>query len=220
MIEIRGLKKTFNSHPVLKGVDITFPTGKTTVVMGRSGCGKSVLLKTILRLFPLDGGRIIIDNTDTTSYDEKDMASVRKRIGMLFQGSALFDSYNVEENVAYPLLENSKLPTTAISERVQEVLNFVGLRGEEKKYPAELSGGMKKRVALARAIVAQPDYIFFDEPTTGLDPITAQRINELIIKTRKELGTTIVIVTHDLVSAFMVSEIFAFIHQGLSLIHI
>ncbi len=219
MIEINGLRKSFNSHEVLRGIDITLPTGETTVVMGRSGCGKSVLLKTILRLYTIDAGRIIINGIDTTEFDEKQMIPIRKRIGMLFQGSALFDSFTVEENVAYPLLENTALPMPEIRARVAEVLDFVELGGEEKKYPSELSGGMKKRVALARAIVARPDYIFFDEPTTGLDPITAQRINKLILKTEREFGTTIVVVTHELVSAFALADRFAFIHEGKIIFH-
>ncbi|MGB9562007.1 MAG: ABC transporter ATP-binding protein, partial [bacterium] len=183
-------------------------------ILGRSGCGKSVLLKLILRLIVPDEGRIIIDGVDTTGFTDFEMNKIRKRIGILFQGSALFDSFTVEENVAYPLIEHSKIMADEIRRRVAEVLSFVELDGTEKLMPSELSGGMKKRVALARAIITNPDYIFFDEPTTGLDPITARKIDELIVRTSKEFGTTIVVVTHDLVSAFAVGSRFAFIHDG------
>jgi len=214
MIELINIKKSFNGLEVLKGLNCVIESGKATVILGRSGCGKSVLLKLILRLISLDDGKIIIDNVDTSTFTESEMQPIRKKIGILFQGSALFDSLTVEENVAYPLLEHERIPQEEIRRRVKEVLSFVELDGTQKMMPAELSGGMKKRVALARAIINKPKYIFFDEPTTGLDPITARRIDELIIRTTKEFGTTTVVVTHDLVSAFTVGDKFAFMHDG------
>lgn len=214
MIELVSLKKSFDSKEVLKGLTYTIESGKITVVLGRSGCGKSVLLKLILRLLLPDGGRIFIDGVDTTDFSELEMNPIRRSIGILFQSSALFDSMTVEENVAYPLIEHEKLAVSQIRARVKEVLSFVELDGTQKMMPGELSGGMKKRVALARAIITNPRYIFFDEPTTGLDPITARKIDELIRRTTKEFGTTTVVVTHDLVSAFAVGERFAFMHDG------
>lgn len=214
MIELVGVKKSFDGQEVLRGVDLVFERGKTTVVLGRSGCGKSVLLKVILRLLPLDGGRVIFDGVDTSDYSEREMMPIRRRVGMLFQGAALFDSMTVWENVAYPLLEHTNLPLEEIDRKVMELLEFVELPDAAEKLPGELSGGMKKRVALARALVSNPDFIFYDEPTTGLDPITASKINALIRRTQKLYGATSVVVTHDIVSALTVGDRFAFIHEG------
>jgi len=215
MIEIVDVKKSFGEQEVLRGVNLTISKGKTTVVLGRSGCGKSVLLKVILRLLPLDDGKIIIDGEDTSDYSEQEMMPIRRRIGMLFQGSALFDSMTVWENVAYPLLEHGKADDLdEVDRRVMELLEFVGMADAVGKLPGELSGGMKKRVALARALVTNPDFIFYDEPTTGLDPITASRINQLIRRTQKKYHTTSVVVTHDMVSAMTVGDYFAFLHDG------
>ncbi len=214
MIEIVGVKKSFGNQRVLRGVNLTIPRGKTTVVLGRSGCGKSVLLKLILRLIPLDEGKILIDGEDTSDYSEQEMMPVRRRIGMLFQGAALFDSMTVWENVAYPLMEYGEVPPPEIERRVESLLEFVGMKGAMHKLPGELSGGMKKRVALARALVANPDFIFYDEPTTGLDPITASKINKLIRQTQEKYHATSVVVTHDMVSALTVGDYFAFLHEG------
>jgi len=214
MISIINLSKDFGPKKVLKKFSVEFETGKTTVVLGRSGCGKSVLLKVILRLLPFNSGRIIIDDIDTTDFTENKMMNIRKRMGMLFQGSALFDSMNVYENVAYTLREHTKMSEDEISHRVEEKLSFVEMEGTELLMPSELSGGMQKRIALARAMANNPDYIFFDEPTTGLDPITAQTINELIKRVQEHTGSTVIVVTHDLESAAFVAQKVVLIKDG------
>jgi phospholipid/cholesterol/gamma-HCH transport system ATP-binding protein len=214
MIRIENLDKRFGDKIVLSDLTIEFESGKTTVVLGRSGTGKSVLLKLILRLMDIDSGRIYVDNVDTTDYSELQMMPVRKKIGMLFQGSALFDSMSVFENVAYTLREHTTLTESEIIERVQEKLRFVEMLGTERLMPSELSGGMQKRIALARAMANNPDYIFFDEPTTGLDPITAQTINELIKRVQVQTKTTVIVVTHDLDSAIFVGQKFVLLKDG------
>ncbi len=215
MIELIDVYKSFEGQPVLKGLSLTIPKGRTTVILGQSGCGKSVTLKIILRLLDLDAGKVIIEGADTSDYSEREMNHVRMRFGMLFQGAALFDSMPVWDNVAYPLLEHyKKMPIDEIDKRVTELLNFVDMPNTAHKLPAELSGGMKKRVSLARSLVTNPDFIFYDEPTTGLDPVTAARINKLIIDTKTHYGATSVVVTHDMVSAFTVGDFFAFVHDG------
>jgi phospholipid/cholesterol/gamma-HCH transport system ATP-binding protein len=214
MIRIDNLSKSFGDKPVLVDLSLEFERGKTTVVLGRSGTGKSVLLKLILRLLPLDSGRIYVDNVDTTEFSEIEMMAVRRKMGMLFQGSALFDSMNVFENVAYTLKEHANMPEHEIRRRVEEKLAFVEMSGTETLMPSELSGGMQKRIALARAMASDPDYIFFDEPTTGLDPITAQTINELIRRVQVQTGTTVIVVTHDLESASFVGQKLALLKDG------
>lgn len=206
MIKITDLNKYFGNKQVLGGFSVEFETGETTVVLGRSGCGKSVLLKVILRLIPFDSGRIYIDEVDTTDFSEQDMMTIRKKMGMLFQGSALFDSMTVYENVAYSLREHTDMPEFEIKAKVKEKLSFVEMENTEYLMPSELSGGMQKRIALARALANEPDYIFFDEPTTGLDPITAQTINELIKRTSDYTDSTVIVVTHDLESAAFVAQ--------------
>jgi phospholipid/cholesterol/gamma-HCH transport system ATP-binding protein len=186
------------------------------VVLGQSGCGKSVLLKLILRLLPHDRGRILIDNEDTSAFSEAQMMRVRKKFGMLFQSSALFDSLTVEDNVAYMLHEHTALTAAEVADRVEEVLSFVNLSGVQKIMPADLSGGMKKRVALARALAYKPEYLLYDEPTTGLDPLTARTINELIRSTQEQLDVTSIVVTHDLISAFYVGDRIALIRDGVA----
>ena len=215
MIKLEGVRKSFDGQSVLRGIELDMPAGKTTVVLGRSGCGKSVLLKVILRLMQMDAGKIEIGGVDTSNFSEQEMMPIRRKVGMLFQGAALFDSLKVWQNIAYPLTEAHKLSMKEIDERVMELLEFVELPDAADKLPGELSGGMKKRVALARALVAHPEYIFYDEPTTGLDPITASRINELIRRTQKRYGTTSVVVTHDMVSAFIIGDVFAFMNKGI-----
>lgn len=215
MIELANLKKAFDGQEVLKGVNLVIERGKTTVILGRSGCGKSVLLKLILRLIEPDDGRIFIDGVDTTEFTDSELAPIRRKIGMLFQGSALFDSMTVWENIAYPLIERTNLPLEEINSRIRELLEFVELPESADKLPGDLSGGMKKRVALARALVGKPDFIFYDEPTTGLDPTTASKINLLIRRTQERYNTTSVVVTHDLVSAFLVGDEFVFLNDGI-----
>ncbi len=214
MIKTVNLSKSFGDKEVLKDLSIDFERGKTTVVLGRSGTGKSVLLKVILRLLSIDSGQVYIDDIDTTDFSESEMMGVRKKMGMLFQGSALFDSMSVYENVAFTLREHTRLSEDRIKEVVREKLEFVEMTGTEGLMPAELSGGMQKRIALARTMANNPDYIFFDEPTTGLDPITARTINELIIRVREQTGTTVVVVTHDLDSAAMVAQKIVLIKDG------
>ncbi|MFP4458304.1 MAG: ABC transporter ATP-binding protein [Candidatus Zixiibacteriota bacterium] len=214
MLKLENISKSFDGTSVLKGIDLEIADGETIIILGRSGSGKSVTLKLILRLLLPDEGRIFVDGEDTTEYSESQMMRIRKKIGMLFQGSALFDSMSVWENLAFPLREHTKLTLHEMDERIEELLYYVDMSGTENKSPAELSGGMKKRIALARAMIMKPKYIFYDEPTTGLDPITAMTINDLIVKTSKEHGITSVVVTHDMVSAFYVGDRFSFLHDG------
>ncbi len=214
MIELKNIERSFDGKRVLHDISLKIPTNKTVIIMGRSGVGKSVLLKLILRILPLESGRIFIDGIDTTDFSEEQMLPVRKKIGMLFQGGALFDSMNVWQNLAYPLLEHTDMLTDEVNERITEMLNFIDMTGTKNKTPSELSGGMKKRVALARAMIMNPDYVFYDEPTTGLDPITSQKINDLIIRTKEEYNVTSIVVTHEISSALYVGDIFAFLHAG------
>lgn len=214
MIEFKDIHKSFDEKLVLQGLNLHVKKGETLVVLGRSGCGKSVLLKILLGLIPPDSGEVWVDKENITHYEELQLIPVRKKIGMLFQGSALFDSLTVGNNVAYALVEHTNLPREEIDARVAEALSFVDLAGIEEMMPSDLSGGMKKRVALARAMVALPQIMLYDEPTTGLDPITATSINQLIRKTQKEFGVTSVVVTHELESAFVVADRMAVINNG------
>jgi len=214
MIEIVDLHKSFGDNKVLDGVNLTISKGETTTIIGRSGVGKSVLLKHIIGLVKPDEGKILIDGEDITLYKNEKLVKLRQRFGMLFQGSALFDSMTVQENVGLGLREHTKLPEEEIREIVREKLRLVGLSGVENSKPAELSGGMKKRVGLARAIAMNPEYILYDEPTTGLDPIMADAINYLIIRMKNELNITSIAVTHDIVSAYKISNRIAMIYEG------
>ena len=214
MIEIVDLHKSFGDNKVLDGVNLTISKGETTTIIGRSGVGKSVLLKHIIGLVKPDEGKILIDGEDITLCKNEKLVKLRQRFGMLFQGSALFDSMTVEENVGLGLREHTKLPEEEIREIVREKLRLVGLSGVENSKPAELSGGMKKRVGLARAIAMNPEYILYDEPTTGLDPIMADAINYLIIRMKNELNVTSIAVTHDIVSAYKISNRIAMIYEG------
>jgi phospholipid/cholesterol/gamma-HCH transport system ATP-binding protein len=214
MIRIRGLAKRLGRRDVLDGVDLDIPSGETIVVLGRSGTGKSVLLKHIIGLMEPDAGTVEVDGTVLQGLDERGLVEVRKRFGMLFQGSALFDSLSVGENVALPLREHTRMEEDAIRERVRERLAWVGLEGVEEMKPASLSGGMRKRVGLARAIAMDPAYILYDEPTTGLDPIMAGVIDDLIRSLQQRIGVTSVVVTHDLASAWRVADRIALLHAG------
>lgn len=215
MIEIIDLHKSFNNNHVLRGLNLTISYGETIVVIGGSGCGKSVLLKHIIGILKPDKGNVLIDKKDISEIDEREMNELRKRFGMLFQGAALFDSMPVWENVGFSLKEHKEgLPAGEIKRIAAEKLSLVGLKGVEDLMPSDLSGGMKKRVGLARAIAMEPDILLYDEPTTGLDPIMADVINELIIKMKKSLNVTSIVITHDMVSAYKIADRIAMMYDG------
>ena len=214
MIEFREVSKSFGDKKVLQRLSLGIYRGETLVVLGRSGSGKSVMLKILLGLIQPDAGQVIVDAQEITQLAEKDLFPIRQKIGMLFQGSALFDSLTVGENVAYALTEHSRKSPLEIEAIVQKNLAFVELEGTEHLMPSELSGGMRKRVALARAMAYQPQIMLYDEPTTGLDPITATTINAYIRKTQKELNVTSIVVTHELDSGFGVADRLAMINDG------
>jgi phospholipid/cholesterol/gamma-HCH transport system ATP-binding protein len=214
VIEIRDLHKRFGPLTVLDGVDLDIRKGECIVVLGRSGTGKSVLLKHIIGLLKPDRGKVAVDGQEVTQLKYDDLAELRKKFGMLFQGAALFDSMTVGENVGLALREHTKKTAAEIAAIVAEKLEMVGLAGVEAKKPSDLSGGMRKRVGLARAIAMEPEYILYDEPTTGLDPVTAQQINELIREMQKQLHVTSVVVTHDLHSAYFVGDRLTLLHEG------
>jgi phospholipid/cholesterol/gamma-HCH transport system ATP-binding protein len=214
MIEIRNVQKEFNGKPVLRQVSLEIPDGETMVVIGKSGCGKTVLLKSIIGLIKPDSGKIMVDGRDIVRMTHSDLYAVRKHFGMLFQGAALFDSMTVEENVGLPLREHTRLDPAAIRKKVEEKLELVGLPNLLGKKPSELSGGMKKRVGLARALAMEPKYMLYDEPTTGLDPITADTINRLIVQMNRKLNMTAVAVTHDMDSASVIADRVAMLHEG------
>lgn len=214
MIKITGLRKKLGAKQVLDGIDLEITTGETVVVLGPSGTGKSVLLKHILGLMPADEGTIEVDGENIVGLGETALNQIRRRFGMLFQGAALFDSMTIGENVATPLREHLKLPESEIQRLVHERLDWVGLKNVEDHKPSSLSGGMRKRVGLARAIVMDPQFILYDEPTTGLDPINSDVINQLVLSMQKRLGVTSIVVTHDLQSAFKVGDRMAMLYAG------
>jgi phospholipid/cholesterol/gamma-HCH transport system ATP-binding protein len=214
MIRIRGLRKRLGGKQVLDGIELDVPAGCTLVILGRSGTGKSVLLKHIIGLMQPDEGTIEVDGQIITGLSERELNEVRKRFGMLFQSAALFDSLSVGENIALPLREHTHMTPAEISQRVRERLEWVGMQGIEENRTSSLSGGMRKRVGLARAIAMDPAYILYDEPTTGLDPIMADVINRLIRSLQKRIGVTSIVVTHDLHSAMQVGDELALIHGG------
>jgi phospholipid/cholesterol/gamma-HCH transport system ATP-binding protein len=214
MIEIKKLTKSFESRQVLKGIDLSIKNGETMAVMGASGSGKSVLLKLIVRLLPSDDGEIWIDGKEVTNLSEKQMDEVRQNIGMVFQSGALFDSLTVGENVSFSLVRRTEMSKAEIAQKISEKLGMVGLEGIENMMPSQLSGGMRKRVSLARAISMDPQIILYDEPTTGLDPLMSTEINALIKKLHDELGVTSIVVTHDMKSAFTVATEMAMLKNG------
>lgn len=214
IIRLRNVSRSFNGLKVLDGVNLDIPTGMTTVIIGPSGCGKSVLLKHMVSLLKPDSGSVFFKNLNITAMSEKELVAVRRKIGFLFQGAALFDSMTVEQNVVFPLEEHSHLSPQAREARSVELLAAVGLSGLGQRYPEELSGGQRKRVALARAIALRPEVILYDEPTTGLDPARADLINELIIRLQRTLGATAVVVTHDMTSARKVGNRIVMLHGG------
>lgn len=214
MIEVVDLHKTLGTQPVLCGVNLTISQGHTHVILGRSGSGKSVLLKHLVGLFQPDSGRVLIDGEDISGLRERQLGPIRKKVGILFQSGALFDSMNVGENIAFPLREAGMKDEALIQSKVAEALEMVDLAGEEKKAPDKLSGGMRKRVGLARTIVSRPACILYDEPTTGLDPIATDSINHLIRRLQKKLHATSIVVTHDMKTAFHTADRIAFLHEG------
>ena len=214
IIGIRGLRKSFGPKLVLDSLDLDIKRGETLVVIGRSGCGKSVLLKHITGLVRPDAGEILFEGEDMTRFDRKKLFQMRMHFGMLFQSSALFDSMTVGENVALPLRKHSGKSEGEIAGIVDAKLDLVGLTGVRDQYPAEMSGGMKKRVGLARAVAMDPQVVLYDEPTTGLDPIMADVINELIRTLQRELEVTSIVVTHDIKSAYHVGNRIAMLHEG------
>jgi phospholipid/cholesterol/gamma-HCH transport system ATP-binding protein len=222
MIRVNNVWKSYDEVTVLKGLSLDIPASQTTVILGRSGVGKSVLLRQIAGLEMPDSGEIEIDGVNLRSIGGKARKQYISKIGMLFQSSALFDSMTIEENVAFALLHHhsaSSIEQQSIRNAVDEALYKVGLEGHQKKYPSELSGGQKRRAALARLIIYKPQILLFDEPTTGLDPITASQISALISTTQKSLGGTAIVVTHDIVSAVSIGDYFALHHEGRITIH-
>jgi len=214
MIEVRQLKKSFGPQRVLDGVDLRVEKGESVVIIGRSGGGKSILLKHLIGLLSPESGDVLIEGQSIAQMNERQLLKVRRMFGMLFQGAALFDSLTVSENVAFALRRERKLTEAEIARRVDEALVMVDLAGTQNKKPAELSGGMRKRVGLARAIIYQPQIVLFDEPTTGLDPIVADSIDQLIVRVREQLAVTTVAVTHDMRSARRIAQRILMLHLG------
>jgi phospholipid/cholesterol/gamma-HCH transport system ATP-binding protein len=205
-VELHDVQKAFGEKRIYDALDLEVRRGETMAVIGPSGVGKSVLLKLIIGLHHVDSGRVVVGGVDVTQLDERELREVRRKVAMLFQGAALFDSMSVGENVAYGLYEHFRWPEDKVRARVAECLEAVGLPGIEEMRPNDLSGGMKKRVGLARALAPGPEIILYDEPTTGLDPSNARRINELILSLQKKLGVTSIVITHDMASALAVAD--------------
>jgi phospholipid/cholesterol/gamma-HCH transport system ATP-binding protein len=214
LFELRGLRKAFGRHVVLDGLDLDILDGEVITIIGESGSGKSILLKAMMGLLEVDAGSIRFDGEDVAGQTERQWTETRRRIGMLFQESALFDSLNVQDNVAYALHEQTTMTEEEIVTRVAETLTLVGLPGIEAMQPSDLSGGMRKRVALARAVAVRPEVVFYDEPAEGLDPINVTRVNRLLLGLQKTLNVTSVVVTHNLKAAFAISDRLALIHDG------
>jgi len=214
VITLRNVSKSFGDNPVLRGVSLEVERGMTVALLGASGSGKSVTLKTINGLIPPDSGDIVVLDQPVSELSEKELAPVRRRVSYLFQGGALFDSMNVFDNIAFPIREHEHVDRDALRKRVAELLQMVRLEGVESKQPSELSGGMRKRVAMARALALEPEIMLYDEPTTGLDPVTGEAIAELIIDLDRRFGVTSLVVTHDIPLVTRVAERVVFLHQG------
>jgi phospholipid/cholesterol/gamma-HCH transport system ATP-binding protein len=214
MIEILNLNKSFGDHKVLDGLSLKIEKGLTYVVIGRSGCGKSVLLKHIVGILKPDAGGVLVEGKEIAKLSTNELNALRMKIGMVFQGGALFDSLTVGENVGFGLIEHQQIDKKELSERIRESLRLVDLHGVEDLMPSELSGGMKKRVALARAICIRPEIILYDEPTTGVDPITADNVIELIRNLHDKINVTSIVVTHDMKSAYKIADRIAMMYKG------
>src|SRR6266436_7587716 len=214
MIKVRSLTKTIGQQEILRGVDLEVRTGETLAIIGRSGGGKSVLLKHLVGLMEPGGGEIWIQGQNIIGMNERQLGAIRQKVGILFQGGALFDSMTVEDNIAFPLREAGERDAKILHSKVVEMLEVMEMEGEEAKMPESLSGGMKKRVGLARAIIRRPSCVLYDEPTAGLDPVVADSINRLIRRLQQRFGMTSVVVTHDMKSAFDVADRIAYLHEG------
>ena len=215
IVKVRNVFKSFGEHKILSGVDLDIEEGRITAVIGKSGTGKSVLLKNIIGIMKPDKGEIFFRDKDIVKMNKEELLEIRKNIGYLFQDAALFDFMSVEDNIKFPLVEQLGMKEgKELSGRVAELLELVGLPGTEKKFPSELSGGMRKRVGLARAIAVKPKIVLFDEPTTGLDPILAESIDELIDMVNKELNMTCVVISHDIASVFRHADKIALLYDG------
>lgn len=214
MIQIENLHKAFNGQKVLQGVDLMVPRDKVTVIIGPSGCGKTSILRHIIGLLLPDKGKIRIDGKDIVNMDRLELNKIRRRFGYLFQHAALFDSMTVYQNISFPLREHTDYKKPQIDRIVAEKLRLVGLSDVERKLPSELSGGMRKRVGLARALALDPEIILYDEPTTGLDPIMTEAIDDLILQTQKRLNVTSLVISHDIPSTFRIADQVAMVYQG------
>lgn len=214
VIRVEGLNKSFGDHHVLKDINLHVRKGKTRVILGPSGSGKTVLMKHMIGLLKPDSGSIEVEGDDITQMERRELLRLRHKFGMVFQMSALFDSMTVAENVGFPLKEHSKLSKEEIAKRVADKLELVSLTGTEDKFPAELSGGMRKRVGLARALILEPICVLYDEPTTGLDPLTTEDVDQMILAAKKRLNVTAVVISHDVGSAIKVADDIAVINEG------
>jgi phospholipid/cholesterol/gamma-HCH transport system ATP-binding protein len=214
MIRVEGLCKKLAGQDILRGISVSVPQGATKVILGLSGSGKSVLMKHLIGLMKPDKGHIWVDGEEITQLPPRRLLRVRRKFGMVFQQSALFDSLTVFENVAFPLREHTHLSYSSMQDKVLEKLELLGLSGKENKYPGELSGGMRKRVALARAVVLDPAVVLYDEPTTGLDPLSTENVDAMIIEAKSRFRVTSVVISHDIASAFRIADEIAILNQG------
>jgi phospholipid/cholesterol/gamma-HCH transport system ATP-binding protein len=215
VIEVVGLHKRFGDNEVLRGIDLAVEEGSTVVILGGSGSGKTVLMKHMIGLLKPDRGQVLVEGQDIVPLDAYELELVRRKFGMVFQAAALFDSMTVFENVSFPLREHTRSTEAQMRKVVRQKLDIVGLGDVEDKYPADLSGGMRKRVGLARAIVLDPKIVLYDEPTTGLDPITTEYVDDMILEAKAKLGVTSVVISHDIASSFKVADKIAFLSNGL-----
>lgn len=214
LVQLRGVKKAYGAQQVLRGIDLDIPEGQTFVLLGGSGSGKTVLMKHVEGLIRPDEGTVIVDGHDLTHGDPAELDAVRREVGVQFQAGALFDSMSVEDNVAFPLRELQHLPEPEVKQRVDELLALLGLTDAAKQLPGDLSGGMRKRVAFARAMVVRPRLLLSDEPTAGLDPMTTETVDEAIELAQKKLGVTAFVITHDLPTAFRIADQVGLLHEG------